>query len=101
MCECECVCECVCTCSSTPYPVYTVTVYVQCRKAPSGSGGSSEESMYPSGSEKFTMQLDSAEQKADGFYFAVASLFLFSSLLCNPVNVTLTGNSSEIPAVFN
>lgn len=58
--------------------------------------------MYPSGSEKFTMQLDKAEEKkAEEFYFALAFivffsfLFLFSALPCNPFNVTLTGSSLE------
>ncbi len=34
-------------------------------------------------------------------YIALALLFLFSALLCNPFNVTLLGNSLEIPAVYN
>lgn len=41
--------------------------------------------MYPSGSEKFTMQLDKAEEKkAEEFYFALAFIvFFFFPFFCS------------------
>lgn len=43
------------------------------------------------------MQLDKAEEESKDFVL----LFLFSTQLCNLCNVTVTGNSLELPAVYN
>lgn len=64
---------------------------------PSGRGGSSEESIYPSGPVKFTMQLGTAEKRAGEVCFAVDYFNLsLSRTQGNPCCVQLMGEITGI-----